>query len=96
MMLRFYSVILIHFKLHLVKDKQASKVKKNTDSFSWCLGTVEPRRPIPNSDVKRCSSNNTWGVAPWEDSPMPGNYFTYKRLQSLNASGVFCLSGSRC
>ncbi|MGB5636730.1 MAG: hypothetical protein WBM86_28665, partial [Waterburya sp.] len=30
---------------------------------------------IPNSIVKRCRGEDTWGVAPWENSSVPGSFF---------------------
>ncbi len=32
--------------------------------------------PIPNSVVKRCCGEDTWRVAAWENSSVPGYYFT--------------------
>ena len=38
-------------------------------------GAVEPHRSISNSEVKRCSGDDSWGVAPRENSSMPGKKF---------------------
>jgi hypothetical protein len=38
-------------------------------------GAVVPHRSIPNSEVKRCSGDDSWGVAPRENSSMPGKKF---------------------
>ncbi len=35
-------------------------------------GAVEPHRSISNSVVKRSSGDDSWGVAPCENSSMPG------------------------
>ena len=40
-------------------------------------GAVVPHRSIPNSVVKRCSGDDSWGVAPRENSSMPGKNFLY-------------------
>ncbi len=39
-----------------------------------CQGGMAPPVPIPNTVVKRASSENTWWVTAWEDSPMPELY----------------------
>jgi hypothetical protein len=42
-----------------------------------------PHHPIPNMIVKRDSGEDTWGVAPWENSTVPKflkNKFIYKIL----------------
>jgi hypothetical protein len=31
---------------------------------------------IPNSIVKRCGGEDTWGVAPWDNSSVPGSLFS--------------------
>jgi hypothetical protein len=37
----------------------------------WWQGDVEPPVPIPNTNVKRVSSETTCGETRWEDSPPP-------------------------
>ena len=39
---------------------------------SWCQSDRNTPVPIPNTKVKTVSSDNTWWVTAWEDSPVPG------------------------
>ena len=42
---------------------------------------------IPNSVVKRCCGEDTLGVAPRENSSVPGQYSTQKPLSSIQEGG---------
>lgn len=42
------------------------------NDFPGANGVVAPPRPIPNSVVKHYSGEDTTGVAPWENSSVPG------------------------
>ena len=53
-------------------------------------GAVEPLRSISNSVVKRSSGDNSWGVAPCENSSMPG-----KNLFQLQSEHLPCRGGFR-
>ncbi len=35
---------------------------------------------IPNSTVKRCCGQDTWGVAPWDNSSVPGSFLAKSSL----------------
>ena len=36
---------------------------------------MEPPVPIPNTEVKRFSADDTEGATPWENTPLPGGIF---------------------
>jgi hypothetical protein len=42
---------------------------------------------IPNSIVKRCGGEDTWGVAPWDNSSVPGSFFSPQLLIIKPLSG---------
>jgi hypothetical protein len=42
--------------------------------------------------VKRCSGEDTWRVASWENSSVPGHYFT-KKLSLTNERAFWLLFG---
>ena len=44
---------------------------------------MDPPVPIPNTDVKRASSKDTWRVTAWKNSPLPGFTLNQKALLSL-------------
>ena len=44
---------------------------------------------IPNSIVKRCCGEDTWGVAPWDNSSVPGSSFQ-RLLCSLYQQRSLC------
>ena len=33
---------------------------------------ADPPVPIPNTEVKRLSADDTWGATLWENRPLPG------------------------
>jgi hypothetical protein len=43
--------------------------------------------PIPNSDVKRFCGEDTWRVASWNNSSVPGSFF--QKTSSLHMKGFF-------
>jgi hypothetical protein len=47
--------------------------------------------PIPNSVVKRCCGEDTWRVAAWDNSSVPGFYLKQK-TSFLSERGFFDLS----
>ena len=51
-------------------------------------GAVDPHRSISNSVVKRSSGDDSWGVAPCENSSMPGK--TFARYRSDCTKGQSC------
>ncbi len=44
---------------------------------------------IPNSTVKRCCGQDTWGVAPWDNSSVPGSFFRNQKLSFIMERGLF-------
>jgi hypothetical protein len=53
---------------------------------------VDQPGSIPNPAVKRVSADGTWGAAPWESRPLPGELLFQKGLQcpeTLEALFVF-------
>ena len=38
---------------------------------------VDPPVPVPNTEVKRLSADDTWGGTPWENMPLPGGFIFY-------------------
>ena len=63
--------------------------------FSSFLSDVAPPDPIPNSEVKRVSADNTWFARSWEDKSKLGNCgavfswgkWLFLRRKSFNYSG---------
>jgi hypothetical protein len=46
-------------------------------------GVLDPLRPIPNSGVKRYSGDDSWGVAPCENSSLPSLILKNKEVSNL-------------
>jgi hypothetical protein len=61
------------------------------DKIPGVNGVMAPLRPIPNSVVKRYCGEDSWGVAPCENSSMPGLYFSNKKIPSNVLEGIFLL-----
>ncbi len=40
--------------------------------FLRAISSVDPPDPIPNSEVKHTSADDTWGAAPWESRTARG------------------------
>jgi hypothetical protein len=50
---------------------------------------MAPHHSIPNMNVKRYSGDDTWGVAPWENSTMPKLIFN--KLNTPNSVFILVL-----
>ena len=50
---------------------------------------MEPPVPIPNTEVKRFSADDTEGATPWENKPLPGGFsFSPEPLEFLLPAGT--------
>jgi hypothetical protein len=59
----------------------------NTQVFLVLLAQWNHTDPIPNSVVKRCCGEDTWRVAAWDNSSVPGFYSISKNLLSQQKGG---------
>ena len=58
-------------------------------------GAVEPPRSISNSGVKRSCGDDSWGVAPCENSAMPGKTFCLQPACPWGRGGLFACGGDQ-
>ena len=69
-----------HFYSPLSNSSAGCCLEQHLYFFLRARSGVDPPDPIPNSEVKHASADDTWGAAPWESRSVRG--FILKKVSS--------------